>query len=365
LLFSASIVASASLSLEGTPTFEITPATEEPPTPGGTFAPVEVPTIEVTSTQEDIPLGDEKPTVEATLSPIDETAIPETPGSLPVSVADMIRNLSVDFVPNVGQADASSIFVARDGDQLLSFKSGEVELVLAKPQEVALASEVTTDPLATPTPFDPEALSTNPKTPVPTTVATVQIQFTGADAKVQPVGQDLLPGIVNYYIGDDPANWRTNVQTYGKLAYLNLYPGVDLIYERQSGILKSTFVVHPGATADVIHLTYAGVVGIDLDANGDLLIHTPVGDIRESAPVAYQDIDKQQVKVPVSFKVSGNEVEFAVLDKYDPAYDLVIDPTLTYSTFLGDADQDLGYGIKVDSGDCSIITESRPKRVLL
>jgi hypothetical protein len=160
-------------------------------------------------------------------------------------------------------------------------------LVLVKPQEVAPASEVTTDPLATPTPFDPEALSTNPKSPVPTVVATVQIQFTGADAKVQAVGQDLLPGIVNYYIGDDPANWRTNVQTYSKLAYLNLYSGVDLIYERQSGILKSTFVVHPGATADVIHLTYAGVDGIDLDANGDLIIHLIPLDGPMSTPSAW------------------------------------------------------------------------------
>ncbi|MCA9119060.1 MAG: DUF4347 domain-containing protein, partial [Planctomycetales bacterium] len=132
--------------------------------------------------------------------------------------------------------------------------------------------------------------------------------------------------------------------------YVGLWDGVTAVYDSQDGaILKSTYYVDANAgenAVDQIHLHYNR--DLDLDADGNLVIAYEHGAMIDSAPVAWQDIDGQRQYVDVSYVLLGdNDVGFSV-GKYDDNYALVIDPTLTWNTFLGGTGIDYGKAVAVD-----------------
>jgi len=81
-------------------------------------------------------------------------------------------------------------------------------------------------------------------------------------------GLDLQPGRANFLIGDDPKQWRTDVPLYSRVVYKDLYPGVDMVYSSQARLLKSEFVVAPGADPARIRIAYSGVDGLRVDRSG-------------------------------------------------------------------------------------------------
>jgi hypothetical protein len=108
--------------------------------------------------------------------------------------------------------------------------------------------------------------------------APLQLRFLGTQEAPQVTAGKELPGIVNYLIGDNPANWLSNIPTYEEIVYKGLYPGIDLYYSGEQAVggqwsLKGTYIVAPGADPNQIHWQYQGVSSIELDqATGDLLI---------------------------------------------------------------------------------------------
>jgi len=96
----------------------------------------------------------------------------------------------------------------------------------------------------------------------------MRMRLVGGNAKARVVGLDELPGRSNYFIGNDPKKWRTNVPSYAKVKYENVYPGIDLVYyDKKSGVssqkreaaaehrqLEYDFVVTPGADPRAIRL---------------------------------------------------------------------------------------------------------------
>ena len=157
--------------------------------------------------------------------------------------------------------------------------------------------------------------------------------------RVRPEAKGELPGKINYFVGNDPASWQTNIPTFREIVYREVYPGTDLIYSGDQRHLKYTFHLQPGADPDQIEMVYEGVEGVRLDeAAGELVIQTEWGDMRDAAPTAHQDIDGVREAVTVSFHpVSETRVGFSVGD-YDPNFPLVIDPG--YSTYLDGEDWD-------------------------
>ncbi len=101
-----------------------------------------------------------------------------------------------------------------------------------------------------------------------TAQSVVRMQLLGANPAPQGVGLKELPGKANYFRGNDPYKWRTNVSTYAKVKYAAVYPGVDLVYYGQSHQLEYDFVVAPGADPTAITLGFAGVDHIAVDAQG-------------------------------------------------------------------------------------------------
>jgi hypothetical protein len=163
------------------------------------------------------------------------------------------------------------------------------------------------------------------------------------------VAEEPLPGAANYLLSNDPARWRTGVPTYGKVRYKEIYPGTDLVYYGNEGQLEYDFVVAPGADPTAIALRWDGADRLELDAAGDLLVHTAGGTLRQQGPLIYQEVDDRRVEIAGRHVLLDAERVGFDVGAYDASRPLVIDPTLTYSTFLGGSGADQSRGIAVDA----------------
>jgi len=200
--------------------------------------------------------------------------------------------------------------------------------------------------------------------------------FAGANPQADVVGLDKLPGIVNYFIGEDPSKWRANIPTYQKVAYKNVYDGIDLVYYGNQGHLEYDLIVAPGADPTQIRLAFHGAEQIAVDAQGDLVLSLPqsVSDaaadeatpaVRLHKPVVYQ-MDEQGGKHflagsyvllaaetafrPASAGLHASDsphVAFQVAS-YDASRPLIIDPVLSWATYLGGSGSDGANKIALD-----------------
>ncbi|MBF0488536.1 MAG: SBBP repeat-containing protein [Nitrospirae bacterium] len=184
--------------------------------------------------------------------------------------------------------------------------------------------------------------------------ASIRIKFVnpGADAKTI-TGIDELPGTSNYFIGNDPQKWRTNVPTYEKVKYEKVYPGVDMVVYGNQRQIEYDFVVGPHADYKQITLRVEGAKTLKVDKDGNLIIASKGGKMLMHKPLVYQETDGIKQEIKGRYAVGkGNLVSFNVAD-YDKNKELVIDPTLAYSTFLGGSNSgssgDFGRSIAVDS----------------
>jgi RHS repeat-associated protein len=345
---------------------------------------------------------DDDPTL---LVPIDSEPVPnpEPPPASQLANAriatDGFERLPLDFVPNVGQFDPSIRYQARGSGGVVSFL----------PQEVAIT--VLARSGGTPLPNASEAVSA--------TIAaqTVRMTLDGINPTTTLTASERLPGIVHYYLGNDPALWKTDVPTYAGIAYQHVYAGIDLHYDGADGALKSTYYVAPGSDPAQIRWRYTGISGIQIDSAGNLLISVPITvtqvptitvpitptltavpvdqtaaltatveiptviptltpalptatptlpveqtivlTLTEQAPIAWQDIGDSRVAVQAQFVLNGDGSVGFGLGAYDANQPLVIDPVLTYSSYLGGGGYDVGNKIDVDySGASYIIGES-------
>ncbi|MDQ6701294.1 MAG: SBBP repeat-containing protein [Acidobacteriota bacterium] len=160
---------------------------------------------------------------------------------------------------------------------------------------------------------------------------------------------DLLPARANHFHGADPARWRTNIPTYSKLRARSIYPGIDLVYYGNQTRLEYDFVVSPGADASRIHLKFDGMTALNRDDDGNLILRTPAGDVTQRRPIAYQLVAGQRREIASRFILgSRGQVTFA-LGNYDHTAPLIIDPVLSYASFLGGTATEERHAIAVDS----------------
>lgn len=183
----------------------------------------------------------------------------------------------------------------------------------------------------------------------------LRMGMVGASPDAPLNGLSALPGRRNYYIGSDPSRWRTGIPTYGQVEERGVYPGVDLIYHGQRGVLEYDFVIAPGADPDAVRLTFKGADTTAIDERGDLVLGVGGDRVVHHAPVAYQTIDGRRVAVDAHYARAGATVTFR-LSHYDKTRPLVIDPALNYASYLGGSLNDLAYGVAADSSGNAYIT---------
>ncbi len=177
----------------------------------------------------------------------------------------------------------------------------------------------------------------------------VHLNFIDADAKGAVRGFSESAAKVNYFRGADPKNWRRNVPLFEKVRYSGLYPGVDAVFYGNEGALEYDLVVAPNADPGRIRLQLQSYESPKITKNGDLVVSLPEGELRFHAPKAYQMSDSTRTPIQAAYSISPDHSVSFTIGAYDHAKTLVIDPVLSYSTFLGGSDDEGMFGIKRDS----------------
>lgn len=181
------------------------------------------------------------------------------------------------------------------------------------------------------------------------------LQLEGSNPEPQITGVDPLPGKVNYFIGNDPTKWHTDVRTFAKVKYAGVYPGIDLIFYGKENHLEYDFIVRQGADPAAIGLKVTGAGKMRINSQGDVLVSVPDGEVRLQKPLIYQQVNGKRRNVAGSYTLAANHRLTFSVASYDRNQPLVVDPVLDYSTYVGGTSDDNAQGIAVDSnGDAYI-----------
>ncbi len=184
-------------------------------------------------------------------------------------------------------------------------------------------------------------------------VITMAISATlvGANPKSQIIGAGLIDYRCNYFIGIDPTNWRTDVPNFNAVVYEDIYPSIDLkYYSSGDGRLEYDFMIEAGADLSQIAIRYDGAENVCVDDAGQLVVETEWGRVTEQVPRVYQYVDGERKEVGAEYLLrEGNVFGFRLDEEYLPQYAVVIDPVLSYSTYLGGSGDDYGGWITVDN----------------
>lgn len=246
------------------------------------------------------------------------------------SAASASSALPLSFEPNVGQT----------GEPVRFFARGPGFALFLTPTEAVLSL--------------PAGSGRAAKTPSPERI--VRMRFVGSRPDALLVGEYPGPGRSHYLVGRDPARWRTHVPHYGRVRARGLYPGVDVVYHGSAGRPEYDLAVAAGHDWKQIRLSFEGVDRISIDAGGDLLLRSGGAEIRQKIPRVRQVVGGETRTLAARFQVLGHgEVGFDVEGPVGIG-PLVIDPVLSYSTYLGGAALDAGRRVAVDATGHAFVT---------
>ena len=183
----------------------------------------------------------------------------------------------------------------------------------------------------------------------------ISLEFPDACPGVRVESDGLLTARANFLVGDSPEQWRQNVALVEHVIYRGLYRGIDMSFGGTGSLLKSEFLLQPGADAGVIRLKYSGAKSVSLDLDGSLVFELADGKLREAPPIVYQDIRGHRVPVAASYKLSGGGVVGFDIREYDRDWPLVIDPAISYSTYLGGSGIDGATSVAIDGSGSAYV----------
>ena len=198
---------------------------------------------------------------------------------------ELYGQLPLSFEANVGQTEPQVDFISRSNGYTLFLTQHEAVLALRTPSSSA--------PTA-----DGHASAREDL---------LRMKFVGSTANPRVAAQGELPGKVNYLIGKDPKRWRTGISTFTKVAYQGLYPGVDLVYYGNQRQLEYDFVVRPGTDPNIIAVRFEGADELKVNAQGELVLRTSGGEIRQRKPLIYQEVDGVRHEVAGSYKLKNGK----------------------------------------------------------
>lgn len=221
------------------------------------------------------------------------------------------RGVSLGFEPNTGQAAPEVRYLARTGN-----------FVLYLTDRGTLLAGRNGSPLRT--------------------------TFAGASPSAPIRGEKQQASVTNYFLGNNPLQWRAGLPNFEQARYPGVYPGIDLVYYGNQGSVEYDWIVAPGADPSQIRMEFENPKRVRIDGHGDLVIRVGDGEYRHKRPLVYQEISGKRVAVTGAWVLHGNEGRFRI-GTYDRARPLVIDPPLIYSTYAGGNGLDFAYAVAVDS----------------
>ncbi|HHT9110520.1 MAG TPA: SBBP repeat-containing protein, partial [Candidatus Brocadiaceae bacterium] len=201
--------------------------------------------------------------------------------------------------------------------------------------------------------------------------AMVKLLPLGANKNPEIIAEGMQESKVNYFIGNNPQKWKTNIPTYQSVVYKEMYKGIDIKFYGNNQQLEYDIIVKPGANPSHVKFSCEGIKGLRVTEHGELAVSLKDGKLIQKKPYIYQEIDGKRIEIEGKFRVAsaGSGVHnpkskiqnpkfmygFQVA-KYDRSQPLIIDPALAYSTYLGGSRNDSGHGIAVDTVGNAYVT---------
>ena len=180
----------------------------------------------------------------------------------------------------------------------------------------------------------------------------LELSLDGARADVFPEGLEPLAAKVSFFGGNEPSKWKAGLASFGGVRYRGIYPGIDMIY-RTRARLKSEFIVAPGTDPAVIRMRFTGSKSLQVGPDGVLRVTTESGELRDEHLEVFQSISGRRVNIPARFRLIEPNLADFELESYDRNSELVIDPVISYSSYLGGSRIDQITGVAVDAAGAS------------
>ncbi|MCI0588298.1 MAG: hypothetical protein L0323_15820, partial [Planctomycetes bacterium] len=247
---------------------------------------------------------------------------PAAPTALAEGAATLAR-VPAAFVPNLGQWEHPARFVARIGGTAVFLEEGG--FASSVPDRGGEGAEGTARG------------------------ATVRMRFAGA-GPCEIVGEEPLAGVHAYFLGNDPASWKTGVPRFGAVRYRGAWPGVEVRLYEKEGHLEYDLVVSPGASLAAVEFTVEGAEGLCLDEEGTLVLETAVGALRQPRAKTFEvDASGRRRELSARYEVRGRDRFGFVVPEWAGESGLVVDPGLLWSTFVGAGSDDIPNALAVDA----------------
>ncbi len=243
------------------------------------------------------------------------------------------------FEANVGQTDPQVKYFARGNGYTAFLTANEAVLALTKRVHRSSVSELD------------EAFGSE-RGSYDTLSAAVRMRFQGAKAQPVTTPSGPMPARISYLSASGSAPVQPTL--FQKVSYSDVWPGVSVDFYGNQRQLEYDFVVAPGTAPSVIKLAFDGAQAIQVEpSSGDLVLTTEIGELRQPAPVVYQEVDGQRVTVEGQYALAGNQVGFQI-GSFDSTKPLVIDPKLTFAVEWGGSGQDYGTSVAVNQNNGEI-----------
>jgi hypothetical protein len=243
--------------------------------------------------------------------------------------AARLNSLPISFEKNHGQTDLGVRYLAHVGNNAVYFTPGEAVLALYSRNSQKKAE-----------------------------VSVLRMKWIGANPHPEMLAERPLPGRINYLIGKDPANWHTNLPTFARVRYRSLFPGVDAVFYGKNGEIEYDLVLAPGRDPKEISFGLEGAQSMRLASNGDLVLKLANGEVRQRRPRVYQLNNSARRLLAAHYVIHQDKTIGYEVAGADQKLPLIIDPTLTYSTFIGSDTDDSVNSVAVDQFGQAYITGS-------
>jgi len=184
-------------------------------------------------------------------------------------------------------------------------------------------------------------------TPVEIRGHAYSLNFIQSNPSVKISSADASKVYHNYFIGNDQSKWASNVKLFQEVKYSNLYNGVDVLLHSTNGWMKYDFIVSPGTDVNIIKWKYEGIQ--PTIKNGKIVLSTQAGDMIEEKPIAWQMIDGNKKMVSCEYEIKNNVLQFNLPEGYDATKELIIDPTLIFSSYTGSTADNWGFTATYDN----------------